>query len=260
MRPAHSLLSGNSYRMGKTNYISMSASRGCPYKCEFCGVHNMFGRRMEYRDIDDVIAEIKQNYIDKDVRIFNFEDDNISANKSWFKRFLECVAADSLLQDIELTALNGLCYPSLDGPLLKLMRKAGFRQLHLSYVTQNKSLRQQLHRPEEKEKLENIVKAALKMDFFLTIYIIIGLPGQSYEEVKNSIDYLLSLNVLVGPSVFYIPPASALYDNLNISDSVRGNWNLYRSSAFAVQTDELNREQLMQLFSYARQQNLLRQK
>ena len=258
IRPMHSLLHGDHYRMGKKNYISLSASRGCPHTCEFCSVHNMFGRRMDYRDIDDIINEMHQIYIDKDVRIFNFEDDNISANKNWFTLFLERLISDPVLKNIEVTALNGLCYTSLDESLLKLMSRAGFRKLHLSYVTHDHELRQQLKRPFDKNNLETLAAAAHKLNIFVTIYVIIGLPGQSFDQVKKSIDYLLSLNVLVGPSVFYMPPASALYEHLDIHEDIRNNWNLHRSSAFAVETDKLNRKQLVQLFSYTRRQNLLR--
>lgn len=260
LKPSHDLLPGNEYRMGKKNYISMTASRGCPHKCEFCSVHNMFGRIMDYRKATDVIDEMRQNYIDKDVRIFNFEDDNISANNRWFDQFLKSVISDPVLQDIEITALNGMCYPTLDKDLLQLMWRAGIRQLHLSYVTHDSRFRQHLQRPKDDDNLQHIIAAAHTLGFFVTVYVIIGLPGQSYTEIKESIDYLLSLNVLVGPSVFYIPPASALYERLEIPPEIRDNWNLYRSSAFAAATDTLNREQLLELFSYTRQQNLSRKK
>jgi radical SAM superfamily enzyme YgiQ (UPF0313 family) len=258
LRPLHELLKSTDYRMGKKSYMSLAASRGCPYKCEFCSVHNMFGRRMTYREVEDVIDEMRHNYINKNIRIFNFEDDNLSFNKPWFRQFLNAVIADPDLQDIEITALNGICYPTLNDELLELMHEAGFRQLHLSFVTHDESLRYYLKRPDPQRDLEQIVKKGHELGFFMTVYVIIGLPGQTYDEVKTSINYLLDLDVLVGPSVFYIPAASELYDKLDLNDPLRDNWNLYRSSAFAVETEHLNRSQLVELFSYTREQNLLR--
>ncbi len=258
LRPLHELLQSADYRMRKKPYISLTASRGCPYKCEFCSVHNMFGRRIQYRNVEDVVDEMRQNYIDKNVRIFNFEDDNLSFNKKWFTRFLNAIIADRLLQDIEITALNGICYPTLNDELLELMHNAGFRQLHLSFVTHDESLRSCFKRPAPKSDLRRIVEKGHELGFFITVYVIIGLPGQTFDEVKKSIDYVLDLDVLVGPSVFYIPAASELYDKLDLNDQLRDNWNLYRSSAFAVETEHLNRSQLVELFSYTREQNLLR--
>ncbi len=258
LRPAHELLKSEDYTMGKKPYVSLAASRGCPYNCEFCSVHAMFGRRIVYRDVNDVIDEMRHNYRSKNVRIFNFEDDNLSFNKTWFRQFLRDVIADPILHGIEITALNGICYPTLDDELLELMFAAGFRQLHLSFVTHDETLRYYLKRPGAKSDLEQIVKKGQALGFFLTVYVIIGLPGQTYAEVKKSIDYLLDLDVLVGPSVFYIPAASEMYEQLDITTSLRNNWNLYRSSAFAVETEHLNRSHLVELFSYTREQNLLR--
>lgn len=256
MMPSHHLLSGNAYRIGKKNYVSMVASRGCPYSCEFCSVHLMFGRKINYRSTEEVIEEMRWNYIHKNVRIFNFEDDNLSFDKQWFLQFLKEVSRDSILKEIELTAMNGICYPTLDDEILIAMRRSGFKQLNLSFVTQSAELKKKYHRPHALYDFESLIHTAQKLGFFITVYVIIGLPDQTFEEIKTSVDYLLELGVLVGPSVFYLPPRSKLYERLELSPEIKNNWNLYRSSAFALETEHLNRAQLIDLFSYARMKNL----
>ena len=257
LRPAHDLAAASDYQIGRKPYVSLIASRGCPFACEFCSVHAMFGRKTDYRPVEDVIEEMCLNVQQKGIRIFNFEDDNLSFDRRWFKTFLQRIIDEPLLQGVELTAMNGICYPTLSGELLELMRRAGFRQLNLSFVTHDAELRRVMRRPAHGD-LELLVKAAQKLNFFITVYVIIGLPEQSFAEVKQTIDYLLDLDVLVGPSVFYIPPASAMYDGLEISEELRANWELYRSSAFAVETKRLSRAQLIELFNYARAGNLKR--
>ena len=254
--PAHELLDGDGYRIGRRNYISITASRGCPYACDFCSVQAMFGDRIDYRRVEDVLTEMRINYMRKNVHVFNFEDDNIAVNKRWFTALLEAICADRTLQEIELTAMNGIGYTHLDAPLLELMRKAGFRQLNLSYVTHDSGLRRRYHRPVQRRDIAQVIAMAQQFGFFITVYVIIGLPDQTYAEIKASIDYLLDLGVLVGPSVFYIPPGSALYNRLRLPAEIVGNWNLYRSSAFAVETRHLSRADLVELFAYTRRRNL----
>ena len=257
LTPAHALLTGENYRIGRRNYISLIASRGCPQRCDFCSVEAMFGSKIEYRTVVDVLREMRANYRLKDVRLFNFEDDNIAVNKLWFKQLLEAVCADDTLKGIELTAMNGITYAHLDESVLALMKRAGFKRLNLSYVTHDKGLRNTYHRPgSDDDHLAGLVAAAKKCGLMVTVYVIIGLPGQTYAEIKTGIDYLLGLKVLVGPSVFYIPPGSALYDRLELEPAISANWNLYRSSAFAVETKLLTRAQLVELFVYARRRNL----
>ncbi|MDP2645481.1 MAG: cobalamin-dependent protein [Desulfobacterales bacterium] len=256
--PAHELLAGDRYKIGKRNYVSLTASRGCPYGCEFCSVHAMFGRQMDYRSVDHVLQEIRWNYEHKGARIFNFEDDNLSFDRAWFADLLTALIHDPLLREIELTAMNGLCHVTLDEDLLPLMYQAGFRQLNLAFVTRDANLRRQYQRPRHRRNFENLVAAAARLGFFITIYVIIGLPSQTYAEVKDSIDYLLGLGVLVGPSIFYLPPGSPLYPKLHVSDDILNNWNLYRSSAFAIETAHLARADLVDLFTYVRRKNLER--
>ncbi|MDF1590078.1 MAG: radical SAM protein [Desulfobacterales bacterium] len=256
LAPAHDLLAAGAYRMGKKNYMSLTAGRGCPYGCDFCSVRAMFGRGIEYRSVAAVVREMEWNYLNRDVRIFNFEDDNLSFDKEWFRQLLGAVIDNPILKEIELTAMNGMCFPTLDSALLMLMRRAGFTRINLSFVTRDAGLQQRYHRPMPRGDFRSIITAARELGFMITVYVIIGLPGQTYAEVKESIDYLLELGVLVGPSPFYLPPGSALFDTLNVPDKIRLNWNLYRSTAFAVETEHLRRDQLIELFSYTRKKNL----
>src|SRR5438876_508315 len=36
------------------------ATRGCPYGCIYCGSHNIFGRKIRYRPVADIIDEIEE--------------------------------------------------------------------------------------------------------------------------------------------------------------------------------------------------------
>jgi radical SAM superfamily enzyme YgiQ (UPF0313 family) len=261
LQPAHHLLRGADYRIGGKNYISLSAGRGCPYGCDFCSVHRMFGRTIEYRSIGSVIAEMRANHAEKDARVFNFEDDNLSFDRAWFLELLRAVASDPALRGAELTAMNGLCHNTLDPEVLGAMSAAGFRELNVSLVTASPELRGRHARPYYVDRFDNfsrLIREARRLSFFVTVYVIIGLPGQTYAEAKTTINDLLALDVLVGPSIYYVAPGSTLHEREGLPPAVRDDWNLCRSSAFAVETPDLSRAQLLELFSYVRQRNLER--
>lgn len=256
--PAHELLSAGLYRIGKKNYVSLQASRGCPHRCSFCNVHLVFGRLPDYRPVSSVLEEMRWNYLKRQVRIFNFEDDNLAFDREWFSEFLGAVASDPILQGSELTFMNGLGYEKLDARLLALMKRAGVRKLDLSWVSGDGTLRQHLHRPRTRDECEffSLVREAKQMGFFVTVYLILGLPGQTKEEIIETTEKLLELNVLVGPSVFYLTPGSELHRNLRLPPEIASDWDMYRSTAFAVETDQLKRQDLIELFMYIRKRNL----
>ncbi|MBN1996803.1 B12-binding domain-containing radical SAM protein [candidate division KSB1 bacterium] len=253
--PPHDMLSLD-YRIGKKNYISLTALRGCPYRCDFCSVNAMYKDSIEYRTVDSVLSEILINYR-RGVRIFNFEDDNLSYRTDWFDALLSAIIDTAELTDIELTAMNGICYWTLNELLVKKMARAGFKSLNLSYITHSSFLRANLHRPRDSKKLEKIIKVAQQKGLFITVYYILGLPEQEYREIKETIDYLFSLDVLVAPSVFYVPAGSPMYEKLSC-ENIKSNWDFYRSSVFAVETKKLSRQQLIELFIYTREKNLHR--
>lgn len=260
LTPAHDLLNASDYRIGQKNYISLQASRGCPHRCSFCNVHLVFGRRADYRPVESVLAEMRWNYLHRAVRLFNFEDDNLAWNRDWLAEFLRAVNHDPLLRGIEITFMNGLSYENLDEEILSLMREAGVRKLDLSWVSGDRMLRLRYRRPgrTEEDKFFSLLKSARRLGFFVTVYIIVGLPGQTREEVVETTEKLLSAGVLVGPSIFYLTPGSELTENLDLPSYLREDWDFYRSTAFAVETENLSRHDLVDLFLYIRKRNLER--
>ncbi len=254
--PDRSLISGENYRIGKKVYLSLAASRGCPFACEFCSTAAMFGRRIAYRDPDAVIREMRENRQCNDTAVFNFEDDNLSSDRNWFSRFLKSVLGEPELKGAELTAMNGLCHASLDEDLLALMKEAGFRRVNLSLVTQDAGLQKAYSRPGNRFQLERLIRRAHSLGLQVTVYFIIGLPGQTRKEIQETIDFLFDQEVLVGPSVFYLPPGSPLYPRLFLPEALKERWDLYRSSAFALETDALSRKDLVDLFAEVRIRNL----
>lgn len=258
LTPAHDLLDASNYRIGKKYYISLQASRGCPHRCSFCNIHLVFGRRPEYRTLESVLEEMRWNYLYRGIRLFNFEDDNLSSDRDWFAEFLKAVSRDSVLRDVEITFMNGLGYESLDENILKQMRAAGVRKLDLSWVSGSPNLRRKYHRPSAGDEANffYLLKLAKKLGFFVTVYIIIGLPGQTKEEVMETTEKLLAAGVLVGPSVFYLTPGSELEKSLYLPPEIRKDWDFYRATAFAVETEFLNRRDLVELFLHIRKRNL----
>lgn len=256
LRPAHALLDAAAYKIGRRPYLSLTASRGCPYHCDFCGVHKMFGRRTIYRTAESVLEEMREAAQGRGVRVFNFEDDNLSYEREWFMSLLAAIRDDPAFKGSELAAMNGLCASNLDGEVLSAMRDAGFKRLNLSLVTQAPELRDSLHRPHQSGEFRRLVREARSLGLQVTVYIILGLPGQTAEEVRETVDGLLDLGVLVGPSVYYLAPGSRLSDESITSAAIKNDWSLYRSSAFAVETELLTRAQLVGLFFDIRRRNL----
>ena len=76
--------------------LSLQASRGCPFHCEFCSIITMLGNRMRYKTPEQIVAELEPIY-EKDIlgytvgRLIFFVDDNIYGNPKQFKAILRAI-------------------------------------------------------------------------------------------------------------------------------------------------------------------------
>ncbi len=86
-RPRLDLVKGKAYERPYGSMNAIMASRGCPNNCTFCCVKNMFGRKMRYRDVEDVCEEISEMNDD----LILFADDNMVGNPTYAKKLFKAM-------------------------------------------------------------------------------------------------------------------------------------------------------------------------
>jgi len=63
-------------------YTSFDLGRGCPFKCSFCTIINVQGRKSRFRTPDDLEAIIREN-ARQGIHNFFITDDNFARNANW---------------------------------------------------------------------------------------------------------------------------------------------------------------------------------
>ena len=63
-------------------FSAFDVGRGCPFRCSFCTIINVQGRKSRFRDADDVEQIVRANAT-KGVNRFFITDDNMARNKNW---------------------------------------------------------------------------------------------------------------------------------------------------------------------------------
>ncbi len=237
--PARDALADRDFSVYRKRAAAMITSRGCPNRCGFCTVHAVWGGTYRVRSVAPVIAEVRECSERFNVSMINFEDDNLFASRERAAALLEELIAfqESAGTRLDCTAMNGVSLEQMDEDILSLMAKAGFGELNISLMSHSAELQKKQGRPFESGHFGRIARAARKLGMNVRAYFILGLPGQTKDEVRDTVAFLRGLGVKFFPSVYYNVRAP------------RNEWMLQRSSAFFNETEELSRDDLIMLFN-----------
>lgn len=195
--------------------IFVHASRGCPYRCEFCLVQKMFGRRMRCREIDDVIAEIEA----LPLKTIFFADDNLTLTRRWAK---------DLMQRLRPLGISFICQASVDvaedGELLRLMSAAGCVGILVGFESLDPvALR-------ETKKTQNRVRAyeaAIQQIHAHGMHVfgsfVVGFDADSIETFDEIVDFVERNNVMYPIlSILAVAPGTDVYDRMRAAGRLTG--------------------------------------
>jgi len=258
--PARELLDLDRYSMRKKRSTMMISSRGCPHGCAYCSAHLVMGTSFRTRIPETILKEMVECQKQYGIRIFDIEDDNFTFDQERAKRLISLIIENLGEEKIELSAMNGVSLASLDGELLKLMRKAGFHTINLSYVSTDPSTKERMRRPKTETEFDKIVEDAEQAGLDVIAYAILGMPGQTIKEMVDTLIYLTGRKVLIGPSIYYPTRGTPLFERCKQDDILPLHQCQWRSSAFPIETKEFNRLDLLTLFRLARVINFIKGK
>jgi radical SAM superfamily enzyme YgiQ (UPF0313 family) len=185
--------------------IPVQVSRGCPFHCEFCLVSELFGNKVRYRDIDDVIAEIKG--LPK--KTLFFVDDNLTANKEYARRLMKRLAPLGVFW-ISQASIEIGDFPDL----LTDMAAAGCMHLLIGFESVNEASLGEAHKRQNSiAKYGNTIRRIHEAGIHILVSMIVGFDNDTLEEFSRIREFMHDANLW--------------YANLNILDVIPGT-ELYR--------------------------------
>jgi radical SAM superfamily enzyme YgiQ (UPF0313 family) len=256
--PAVELTHPTYYRRNQRDSVVITASRGCPMNCSYCSVGDNSFTPYRRRSVDAVIEEIGRAAELRNIGFIDFEDENLSLDRRWFQRLLEAIEAHFGSQALELRAMNGLFPPTLDEPLLRKMRSAGFRTVNLSLATISPEQLRRFRRPDVRWDFEHLLRICERLNLEAVGYIIVGAPFQPPQVSIEDLLFLASRRVLAGVSVFYPAPGSRDYSRCEALGILPRQWSLMRSTALPL-SHTTRRKETVTLLRLGRIINFMKQ-
>ncbi len=173
------------------DYICLLTSTGCPYRCRYCASH-FLNPHPTRREPEEVLDEILYWHKDFGIRDFSFYDDALLiASDHHFVVLLELL--ERLQLNLRFHTPNALHVKEITPEIAVLMRRTGFRTIRLGLETSNFTMHRKLDNKITEGDFERAAHLLLKAGFTSSqvgAYILIGLPGQSFSSVIDTINFV----------------------------------------------------------------------
>ena len=161
--------------------VSMTTSRGCPFKCIFCVGRKMVGARVRYRDPVSVVDEMEY-LMGLSFSQVNIADDLFTASRSHCFGVCDEILRRNL--NIQWSSFARVDLVSYD--LLKKMREAGCVAVSFGVETANPEILKTIKKGITLEQVEAAVKACADAGVLPHVSFILGLPGETPDTIEET--------------------------------------------------------------------------
>lgn len=185
--------------------LPVLTSRGCPFQCSFCA-SPLLCKKFEQRSPLSVVSEIEYHHRRYRTRNFAFYDDALLLNK---KSHIVPLLKGVIQRDLPFLfhTPNGLHIREIDSELASLFKKANVQSLFLSQESTDAEVLAKAGSKVSEGDLERAIIHLERAGYRrqeINIYLIAGLPGQTYSGIKESVIHVQRLGAV--PRLAYFSP------------------------------------------------------
>ncbi len=197
----------------KLNYIPLLTSLGCPFKCDYCSSKKIFPNYYPF-DIEKAYNYILENMDFFKVDKISFIDDALLFNKEkHIYLLLEKIIKENL--KVNFYTPNGLHVKYIDERCAELLFNSGFKKLRLSLEFVSDEISKRYGNKTSLLEFKRAVKFLHKAGFIqenIGVYLLCGIRGQKWEDLKYAIDYVYNTGASPYLSEYSPVPGSKFFE------------------------------------------------
>ena len=233
---------------GRKNYASISTSLGCPFKCDFCGIHTTFGERKIRRwDSDWVVNQLGILQEKYGVEVIKIIDEMFGINP----QRVEEISKKIIDRSLNLNIWGYARVDTLKGFDLRTMKKAGFDWLCIGFESGNEEVRKDVSKGRFNEEAIYEIRRRVGEDGINIIgNYVFGLPEDDLKSMQQTLDLATELNCEFANLYSMMPyPGSSLYQTaLEKKWKLPDFWSGYSQHSYDCQplpTNKISAEEVL---------------
>jgi radical SAM superfamily enzyme YgiQ (UPF0313 family) len=209
------------------------ASRGCPYDCEFCCVHSVYGRRQRHIPIERIIEDIRRT----GARRVMFLDDNIGGVRSYT---MQLIAA---LKPLKVSWYGQASVRFiLDDELFDAAVRSGLEALFVGVESVEPEARKGMRKSLPSIQVyEKAIERCRSAGVIFHASLIFGLDEDTPYVFERTLEFLLRNSVpSISPCILTPYPGTPLFERLMRERRIlHTNWSYYDHTTVNMEPEEL---------------------
>lgn len=211
-----------------TIYTSMLTTRGCAFRCTFCGVTTMFPK-VRRRSPENILAEIDEVVQKYNVNVIEFMDSILGLYPNIIKEMCQGIIERKL-------NIKWMCCGRVDlmaPDLLQLMKEAGCVRIFYGIESGDQNILNHIQKRSSLDKIRETVKLTKEYKIPCVTSFILGLPGDTMETMKSTIDFAVELDADFATCSLSTPyPGTVFYDAAGYEGDNFSDWSKYQTARY----------------------------
>ncbi len=208
-RPDYSLFSLDRYIRSDESTekgVSMTTSRGCPFRCTFCyrSLSSEVTRKSPEKVADDML-HLRRNY---GVAFFFMDDDIFTLHPEWLDSFCRILIDTPNRPMWHCNGRVGTFSPEI----LADMKQAGCHIIRFGLETANENLLRSANKHFSKNQMVESINMVRRAGIINMNSFLIGLPGETTETIKETMDFVTDNKLIIDLSFATPFPNTPLYE------------------------------------------------
>ncbi|MBF0485975.1 MAG: radical SAM protein [Candidatus Omnitrophica bacterium] len=196
----------------RSPYAIIWTSFGCPFKCNFCSINNLFGKRVQrFRSMKNVVAEIDILVNKYGVRHLKILDELFVVNPRRMEEF--CDLLDERKYNLNMWAYSRV--DTISRYLLKRLKKVGMNWISYGFESATEQILQVAEKGCRNLNVDDVIRMTKDEGVSICADVMFGLWDEDMDSVKRTFDFLVKYNfewVNMYPVFAY--PGTVLFDRV----------------------------------------------
>jgi radical SAM superfamily enzyme YgiQ (UPF0313 family) len=233
--------------------MPIMASRGCPYDCEFCCVHKVYGRDQRHIPIKNIVEDIRRT----GSRHIMFLDDNVGGDRSFMVQLIAAIKPLKVHWYGQVSARF-----ILDKELFDAAVRSGLEAVFVGIESIELEANKRMHKSLSSIALyEKAIERCRSAGVILHASLVFGLDEETSDVFERTLEFLVRNSVpSISPCILTPYPGTPLFERLMGERRIlHTNWSYYDHTTVCYQPKNMEPEELAEkyldfrkrFFSYA---------